>query len=272
MKDPKTREMTQAPDGTSGARAIPMRRSLLGLFATVTLALPAASARAQSPFDQPAPNGQPTATATEPPSATATATATSTATSTSIPTSVDQPAAPPPAAPELRDRFELVARFGYGRAIGGTETGNTFQVPAHLPIAVEAGFRSSPRVSLLFGLQYAPLFRSGCIDNRDCTGRELKGTGTLVYHFKPGASFEPWFAYGVGYEVIQLNGPLQKETRKAIEILNAQFGVDWLLSSATSADPVRLGPFIGLTADFGLENRAGMHNWAVIGVRGTIDL
>jgi hypothetical protein len=241
-----------------------MHRLLLGLLSTVTIALPAASARAQSPFDQPAPNGQPTATST--------ATSTSTSTPTSTWTESDRPAASAPVAPELRDRFELGARFGYGRAIGGTETGNTFQIPAHLPIVVEAGYRSSPRISLLFGLQYAPLFRTGCMDNRDCTGRELKGAGTLVYHFKPGASFEPWFAYGVGYEVISLNGPLQRETRKAIEILNIQLGADWLLSSATSADPVRLGPFVGLTADFGLENRAGMHNWAVLGVRGTMDL
>jgi hypothetical protein len=180
----------------------------------------------------------------------------------------------PPGASELRKRFELAARLAYGRAIGGGAS-NVFQIAAHVPVVIEAGYRVTPRLSVLVGLQYAALFRNGCVDGRSCGGRALKGTGTIVYHFKPGAPFEPWFGYSMGYESIQLNGPLQYEVRNAFELMNLQLGADWQLNDATAPMPLRLGPFASISVDMPISSavrRASAHSWISLGVRGTWDL
>jgi hypothetical protein len=258
-------------------KKLPLALGWLAAVAAPTMALAQEDGEPRLEPAAPSATATPPATATPIASTTPGASASPAATASATSSGLSDVFGERPARAEayvLAKRFEMGARFGYGRALGGGAS-NVFQVAAYLPILVEAGYRASPRISLLFGLQYAPLFRNGCIDGRDCGGRAFKGMGTLVYHFKPGAPFEPWFGYGMGYESIQLNGPIQYEVRNAFEIMNLQFGGDWLVSEATSTTPLRLGPYLGMSVDMPLSStsrQSSAHGWMTLGVRGTLDL
>jgi hypothetical protein len=215
----------------------------------------------------------------------------------------NSPAAAEPAAAEKREEgprepanesdfrgFQLGLRTGYARTLNSTEPESLASgTPSLLPLLIDAGYRTSPKVYLGLTVQLALASRTDCGGNGPCSAKDYRFGADIQYHFSPFATVDPWFGAGVGYEIMHLSGFVGDTgghlTRKGLVLLDGQFGVDFPLTRGPRmARGPKLGPFVGLAigarssetgrvygSDVDRSGGAG-HEWAMLGVRGTYDL
>jgi hypothetical protein len=198
-------------------------------------------------------------------------------------------AAPAPAEPTFNG-FQLGLRTGYARTLDSTQGASlTYGTPSLLPIAFDAGYRTSPKVYIGLTAQLALASRTDCGGASPCSAKEYRVGGGLQYHFTPFRTFDPWLGAGVGYEIVHLSGFLGDSgghlTRTGFVLLDAQVGADFALTrGASMARGPKLGPFAGLALGarssqsgrvYGIDvdqSSGSDHQWLMLGVRGTLDL
>src|SRR5262245_16055469 len=203
-----------------------------------------------------------------------------------------KPEAAPPEAPKEASfqGFQLGLRTGYARTLDSTHGDSvSYGTPSLLPFAIDAGYRTSPKVYLGLTAQLAFASRTDCGGASPCSAKEYRFGGTVQYHLTPFRTFDPWFGAGVGYEIVHLSGFVGDTgghlTRKGLVLLDLQIGGDFGLTRGPNmARGPKIGPFAGLAIGTRLsesgrvwgnavdQSSGSDHQWLMLGVRGTLDL
>lgn len=214
--------------------------------------------------------------------------------------------------PEPRPRLHLALRTGFGLPIGayadartvagfGDEDVNALSDDTHgvVPIWLDAGVRLTPRLMLggyfVYGIvlpKTAPgsdPLSGGCPEAFECSASGVRVGLQAQYRFRLDHAVQPWAGLGAGYEWVrsELEGQalglaIDARTRHSgPDLLHLQGGVDFRMGAAAG-----LGPFASLSlvrytecsvqlagADGGCEiEDPSWHAWAVLGVRGALEL
>lgn len=191
--------------------------------------------------------------------------------------------------------FEGGLRTGYGVPFGKATDVAALEMDeltmAVVPVWVDAGYRVSPKVFIGayflygFGINSEP-FRDSCdLRGVDCSTSSLRIGAQIHFHPLPRSPVNPWFGYGFGYELWNVNIEGAGEASlvfSGFEFVNLQFGHDF-----TPASHFYLGPFFSvavgqfdqvdakcsgaLCTDFtagGSIEEKSLHGWLVFGIRG----
>lgn len=236
---------------------------------------PAAPTDAPAPAAPPAPAPAP-APAAFPPNAEASSTS-----------AAESPEAPP--ARPLSSGIRLAADLGFQRA--STSIGNSVPegTPSLIPLGVELAFHTSERMLFGFHAFYGIGSRSDCLSGDKCIARGYGGGGQLEVTLGHGQTWIPWFRYGMGIEGLYHGGTAADRGgytyRTGFDLVDARFGVDYVVSRAADGRLTRLGAYLGMNAGLQLsetgatsksnvnfDNDSGDgHVWFTIGFRGAID-
>ncbi len=187
--------------------------------------------------------------------------------------------------------FQIGLRLGFGLPLGeavqDVDMGDG--LIGQIPIWLDVGYKITPKV--LVGL-YASvgilIFESadapgdpGCPDGADCSGTDVRLGAQFHYFTNPGGASSFWLGAGVGYEWLSSDFDAAEIQYRGFEFINGQLGLDF-----ATGDNTALGPFAALTVGqfskfkFSLASQStdgdidqtGMHQWLMIGIRGTTDL
>jgi hypothetical protein len=176
--------------------------------------------------------------------------------------------------------LELGARLGYGIPMGDAAKDSKLSdgVKSMIPIWIDAGYRIDENLFAGVYFQYGLVqLKEDCPEGIDCSANNMRFGIQGQYHIMPAESFDPWLGLGIGYEMASAKfGDLETST-SGFEFLNVQAGGDFAV-----AEGVGIGPFLSFSlgqyskAKVGdtsgdIEEKA-MHQWLVLGVRGTFQL
>ncbi|HNS95984.1 MAG TPA: hypothetical protein PKL73_03465 [Polyangiaceae bacterium] len=159
-------------------------------------------------------------------------------------------------------------------------------VSGQIPIWLDVGYRIDE--SLFVGAygQYGITMVKDCPDGVDCSASDIRFGVQGHYHFMPGESFDVWAGLGIGYEMLsssaKAGGHEASSTLSGFEFANLQVGGDFQV-----AEGMGVGPFVSFslgqygkvkaevpgagTSDGDIEDK-GMHQWLLLGVRGSFQL
>jgi len=190
-------------------------------------------------------------------------------------------------------KIHLGLRLGYGIPMGEAAKDSNLNdaVSGMIPIWLDLGYFVTPNIMVGLYAQYGILMipdaeagsTGGCPDGADCSGSDLRFGLQGQYHLSPGESLNPWFGLGIGYEILSTSfsagGTEADGSFKGLEFLNLQAGADFKV-----ADSVGIGPFVSFSlgqyssgevnvpgvgqVDGDIEEK-GLHQWLVIGVKGS---
>jgi hypothetical protein len=181
--------------------------------------------------------------------------------------------------------FEIGGRLGYGIPLGksvdsdNSNLSNT--VSGMIPLQLDVGYRIIPSIMVGGYLQYGIGFvgssgKALCDQSgASCGVHDVRFGAQFQYHVSPGGGVDPWFGAGLGYE--WLTTSLNSSTVHGWEFLSLQGGVD--LSPIAM---LGVGPFVSLSfaqysklssdAASGDISNKSLHEWLILGVRGTFSL
>jgi hypothetical protein len=185
--------------------------------------------------------------------------------------------------------LELGARLGYGIPMGDSAKDAKMSdgIKSMIPIWIDAGYRIDENLfaGLYFQYGLVQLADDACPDGADCSGSNIRVGVQGQYHLMPAESFDPWLGLGIGYEMnsykVSAGGQEATGSTSGFEFLNIQAGGDFAVSEG-----VAIGPFLsfslgqyskakvemgGNTIEGDIEEKA-MHQWLVLGVRGSFQL
>jgi hypothetical protein len=187
----------------------------------------------------------------------------------------------------------------------GTTTGEeAFNFSNKIPIWIDVGYKFTPNLMVGVYGQYAPAGVKDCYSNAECSAYAWRFGAQVQYEFSPEGPIDPWVGLGIGYEIagatitvkdvdVDTGEPFTQEAKyelKGFEFANLQAGFDYKFSPA-----VGLGPFVSFslgryasgeqtvtlqqgtdpavsgTKAGGVTNKT-MHEWLVLGVRGSFSL
>ena len=197
--------------------------------------------------------------------------------------------------------FDLGVRVGYalpfGNAVGGSGGALDSVVSSLVPIALDAGYRIDAQVSIGLFLQYGIMqiktAQNACVPGASCSGSVTSVGAEGLYHLPLPGRFVPWLGLGAGYEWLHLDiaENVGGQTANVSGTLRgAVFGVGQLGGDYHITPELGLGPFVAFsvarydhTASSGTVNGMpmsismeitdkGVHEWLVLGVRGTFSL
>ena len=99
-------------------------------------------------------------------------------------------------------RFELGAHAGY--AI----TDQVLEVTRAIPLGLDFGYRLAPRWVLGASIEYGIIHETTQAEDADATisGRHVRATVSMHYHFDPERLVDPWLGLGVGYDWVSYDG------------------------------------------------------------------
>jgi hypothetical protein len=187
--------------------------------------------------------------------------------------------------------LQLGARIGYSLPAGRLALGSP--PPTHLsdletasvPIAIDAGFRFSPRAylggTIAWGPGIPPNSASTCPAQVSCFRQNAELRLEARLYFLPEARAGWWTAIGAGWEIASFAQTYQGHTVTATftgpVFADLQLGYEWRCRSAA------LGPYFGFAlAEFLTEGvnpaaspvstwipNPGPHTWVTIGLRGS---
>ncbi len=187
-------------------------------------------------------------------------------------------------------KIRLGLRLGYGIPLGsssdGVDLSETYS--GMLPIWVDAGYMVTPNIMVGLYFQYGIGFIADCPSGASCSGSDMRFGLQGQYHLAGAEKkLDPWFGLGIGYEIAsasaEAGGAEVNTTVKGFEFLNLQGGVDFPVGDALSVGPFlsfSLGQYSSATieapapigdSDGDITDKA-MHEWLVIGVKGTFAL
>jgi outer membrane protein W len=171
-------------------------------------------------------------------------------------------------------KIKLGLRLGYGIPMGDTSKDNKLSdfVSSIIPIWIDAGYMVTPNIMVGLYFQYALANFKDC---DDCSGNDMRFGVQGQYHISPAEKINPWLGLGIGYEI--LSESESDSSVKGMEFLNLQGGADFAL-----ADAIGVGPFVSFSlGQYSSAKFAGnevpdfekaMHQWLVIGAKGTFGL
>jgi hypothetical protein len=202
--------------------------------------------------------------------------------------------------------FELGARLGYGIPLGKADDNSDLSdaISGMIPLQLDLGYRVSPAFSIggyvMYGIGFVGDDISKTCDNADdvpgvsasCSARDVRLGVQAQFHFLPKKKLDPWLGAGLGYEWTTVSEDIAgggreadfSLTAKGFEFINLQGGLDFKV-----APGVALGPFLsfsigqysstssscsgnacaGLTTDSGDIDDKALHQWLLLGIRGT---
>lgn len=181
-------------------------------------------------------------------------------------------------------KVKLGLRLGYGIPMGSLaeDADLSDQVSGMVPLWVDAGYMVTPNVMLGAYFQYGFGFAGdACPTGADCSVSDIRFGVQGQYHISPGQSTQPWVGLGVGYEIASSTaeaGGLELSTSvKGFEFLNLQGGADFKVADAMVVGPFAsfsLGQFSSVSIEDESEDieETAMHQWLVIGAKGTFSL
>lgn len=166
----------------------------------------------------------------------------------------------------LRAGFQLGAGYVYKN--GHSPTGELRDLKISdaasgaIPGQLEVGYRLNRHLVLGIYGQYAYVFTKtndvSCPTGFDCSAWQWSFGPEALYHFSPGAKFEPWVGLGVGMQILRTNisgtvpiplptgGTVSADTKASVTDrgpeLNLSVGGDFRLG-----ERFRLGPFLTVT-------------------------
>lgn len=174
--------------------------------------------------------------------------------------------------------------FGMGDVIKDPDTGVPLAlsdgISGEIPIWLDAGYRFNPSLYLGAYFQYAPAFPKDC---SGCSASNTRLGANLLYHFSPGAGFDPWAGIGFGYEWLNLGVSGIDAGYNGWEFVNLQLGGDFPVGQGFT-----LGPYLVFSlAQYGtvtatVSGQSGsasipsgfttLHEWFQFGIKGTFNL
>jgi outer membrane protein W len=188
---------------------------------------------------------------------------------------------------DLAGKLVLGVRLGFGFPIGKTTGEDSFKFSNMVPIWLDLGYKFTPNLMVgLYG-HYAFAGISDCYSNAECSAYVWRFGAQVQYEFSPEGTIDPWVGLGIGYEIsggkitVTADGESLESTfqLKGFEFANLQVGADYKVSPT-----VGVGPFVSFslgryasgeqtrpglpTESGGVENKT-MHEWLVLGVRGS---
>ncbi len=209
---------------------------------------------------------------------------------------------PPPSRPAgpADTGLNLSARLGYGAPFGDITNDLSFPfalkdvVPGKIPIWLELGARFNRHVwgGVFLELAPASIDSRFCDPSISCSAGDFRFGVDLQFHSSPRAPVDPWFGFGLAYEVMHtriFNFTSDPNyfggndwTFSGFEFPLLEGGVDFALSPNFSLGPyvsVSLGQFThanvdvdgGPSVSYGLNGQT-WHGWVQLGVKGTIKL
>ena len=185
--------------------------------------------------------------------------------------------------------LELGARLAYGLPMGEVQEKADLSdfASSQIPLWFDIGYRINENLFAGAYLSYGlvQLADDACPDGADCSASDIRLGVQGHYHLSPGESIDPWFGLGIGYEManskVEAGGIESTGNYSGFEFLNLQGGADFQVSEG-----VGIGPFLALSigqyssyesevagnkTDGDIENK-GMHEWLMLGVRGSFSL
>ena len=184
----------------------------------------------------------------------------------------------------VRTGFTLPFGNVYGNGASSSGLAFSDSITGFIPVMLEAGYRFNPNVMVgAFG-QYGFAIVKDC-GATSCSAANISVGVQAHYHFAPVDSVDPWVGLGIGYEWLPLtfsqNGASQDVTYKGFQFINAQFGVDFPVTSAFRLAPyvsLALGQYSTGSASGALANGSGditntsLHEFLTFGFRGSFNL
>jgi len=186
--------------------------------------------------------------------------------------------------PDTGGKVKVGLRLGYGLPMGESAKGAKMSdgISGMIPIWLDLGYMVTPNIMVGLYAQYGLVMVKNCPDGADCSGSDIRVGLQGQYHLSPAESMDPWFGLGVGYEMastkVSAGGAETTGTLSGLEFANIQAGADF------KAGPLAVGPFLSFSlgqyskakvetpagsADGDITDKA-MHQWLVIGVKGTM--
>jgi hypothetical protein len=186
--------------------------------------------------------------------------------------------------PDTGGKIKVGLRLGYGLPMGESAKGAKMSdgISGMIPIWLDLGYMVTPNIMVGLYAQYGLLMIKDCPSGVDCSGSDMRFGLQGQYHLSPAESMDPWFGLGVGYEMmstkLSAGGADTTATLSGLEFANIQAGADFKVG------PLGVGPFVSFSlgqyskakvetpagsADGDITDKA-MHQWLVIGVKGTM--
>jgi hypothetical protein len=151
-------------------------------------------------------------------------------------------------------------------------------ISRQIPLAVGLGYRTGSIFSIGAALQYAPLMTKNCKAGSSCSASNFRFGLEGRLHSAAEEPFDPWFSFGVGYEVLSLSesGTASVDTTFDGFDFDFQLGGDIRMGKVFS-----VGPFIGLrvgnyrsvsdtdASAYISDANQTTHAWLTFGLRGS---
>lgn len=195
--------------------------------------------------------------------------------------------------PDSGGKIKVGLRLGYGLPMGDAAKDAPLSdgISGMIPIWLDLGYMVTPNIMVGLYAQYGLLMIKdadnpgdpGCPSGADCSGSDIRFGVQAQYHLSPGESMNPWFGLGIGYEMASTKaeaGGVEATTKySGLEFANLQAGADFKMG-----DSLAVGPFVSFSlgqyskaevetpagkVDGDIEEKA-MHQWLVLGVKGTM--
>ena len=178
-------------------------------------------------------------------------------------------------------RFELGAHAGY--AI----TEQVLEVTRAIPLGLDFGYRLTRRWVLGASVEYGVVHETTQAEDADASlsGRHVRATASVRYHFDPERLVDPWLGLGVGYDWVSYDGRgtaygyafgqyrAYHASARGPELLDAQLGVDFNVLPAFAVGPVFGASIVDYTAgayDEALAERHEVKTWWTVGAKCTL--
>lgn len=177
--------------------------------------------------------------------------------------------------PDAGGKIKVGLRVGYGLPMGETSKDNKLKdsVSGMIPIWLDLGYMVTPNIMVGLYAQYGIMMLNSDVKDAcdDCSASGMRFGLQGQYHLSPADSLDPWFGLGVGYEMFNFKSPLGDANATGLEFANIQAGADF-----KAGDSLGVGPFASFS--IGQYSKVegndipekGMHQWLVLGVKGTM--
>lgn len=192
--------------------------------------------------------------------------------------------------------FEIGGRAGLGFPFGNRQDADqsnlSYAVTATFPLQLDLGYRLIPRLMLGGYAQYGPGFTAtdACTKlgvDAKCDAQDVRVGIDAQFHFAPHGKVDPWLGPGIGYEWLILTTEFAGQrtetssTGKGLEFLSVQGGLDFSrwgpffavsFGEFSSYSGSCSGQCAGVVPKSGNINDKALHEWLVIGARGSFIL
>lgn len=187
--------------------------------------------------------------------------------------------------PDAGGKIKVGLRLGYGIPMGDSVKDSKMSdgVSGMIPIWLDLGYMVTPNIMVGLYAQYGIVMLASDVKDAcdaasvDCSANNMRFGLQGQYHLSPAESLDPWFGLGIGYEMANGKQGDVKAGTAGIEFANIQAGADFKVADSFGVGPFAsfsIGQYSKLTGDNSgdIPDPPGkaMHQWLVLGVKGTM--